>query len=328
MKKLFLLIVICISWAQLAHAQVILGKDATVVFATIDEGRQILTAPDDFVTRLSPFDRAARLKTDRDVSQEEYLEFVGRNVLTWNDDEKQKIVSALEGIKTELEALSPPFPKKIFIIKTTGQEEGGAGYTRANAIIIPEAELTASVAKIRQTISHELFHIISRANPELREKFYAAIGFVKCNEVEFPLELKSRKITNPDAPMNDHCIRLLVGGKEQWAIPILFSDAEKYNVTRGGEFFDYLQFQFLSVERDNDSSTVKPVYDGQKPAFVNPRQMSGFFEQVGQNTRYIIHPEEILADNFALLVLHQRNVPSPVILKRLENILKNERIAK
>ena len=103
----------------------------------------------------------------------------------------------------------------MLFIKTTGNEEGGAAYTRANAIVLPEAEMTAPVEKIRKTISHELFHVLSRANPDLREKLYAAIGFVKCDEVAFPLELKSRKLTNPDAPKNDHCILLQVGDKRQ-----------------------------------------------------------------------------------------------------------------
>ena len=327
MKKLFLAIVICTSWTQLSPARIKLGSDITVAFATMDEGKQILTAQDDFVRRMSPFDRAARMKTESDVSEKEYLEFVGKNVLAWNDAEKQKITSAFGGIQTELEALSLPFPKKVFLVKTTGNEEGGAAYTRANAIVFPKADLRAPTVKIQKTICHELFHIMSRANPDLREKLYAAIGFVKCNEVAFPLKLKSRKITNPDAPKNDHCIRLQVDGKQRWAIPILFSSAEKYDVKRGGEFFNYLQFKFLLVERSDNSPTVKPIYDGQQPKLVGMQQTSGFFAQVGKNTRYIIHPEEILADNFALLVLRKRNLPSPAKIKKMKEILKDKRIA-
>ena len=327
MKKTILLIVICTSWTQPSHAQIKLGSDTIVAFATIDQGKQILTARDDFVRRMSPFDRAGRMKTDRDVSEKEYLEFVGKNVLAWDDAEKQKITSAFQGIQVELEALFLPLPKKVFIIKTTGNEEGGAAYTRANAIVLPKGNLRAPEVRIQKTICHELFHIMSRANPELREKLYASIGFVKCNEVEFPSNLKSRKITNPDAPRNDHCIRLQIEGKERWAIPILFSSAEKYNVKRRGQFFNYLQFKFLLVERDKNSSTVKPIYDGQKPKIVGMQQVSGFFEQVGRNTRYIIHPEEILADNFALLVLKERNIPSREVIEKINQVLTTNKIA-
>ncbi len=327
MKKLFMVIVICASWTQLACAQIRLGNDTILAFATVDEGKQILTAKDDFIRCMSPFDRAARMKTDKDVSEEVYLEFVGKNVLAWTGAEQQKITTSFQGVRTALEALSLPFPKKVFFVKTTGNEEGGAAYTRANAIVFPKDDLRAPLAKIQKTICHELFHIMSRANPDLREKLYATIGFAKCNEVAFPPELKSRKITNPDAPRNDHCIRVKVGVKEHWAIPILFSSVEKYDVDRGGEFFNYLQFQLLLVDRPNGGPTDRPMGDGQKPKLVGMQQVSGFFEQVGKNTGYIIHPEEILADNFALLVLGQRNLPSPEVIEKIEAILKDRKTA-
>jgi len=322
-----LLIFVVATVSAPAYAQLKLGESTTVEFATVDEAKEILTRRDDFVRSMSPFDRAARMKTDRDVSEVEYLGFVGRNVLAWDEADRQKITSALQGIQSKLEALSLPFPKKVLIIKTTGNEEGGATYTRANAIVIPKGDLTAPTTNMQKTICHELFHIMSRANTDLREKLYAAIGFVKCEEVAFPSELKSRKITNPDAPGNDHCIRLEVEGKTHWAVPILFSRAEKYDVKREGEFFNYLQFRLLLVERDQHSSTVKTIYDGPRAKLVDLPQVHGFFEQVGRNTEYILHPEEILADNFALLVLQKRNLRSPEIVTKLEAILNEKKIA-
>ena len=107
-----------------------LNDSPIVVFATVEEAAGILTAPDDFVRRMSPFDRAARMKTDRDVSEEEYLKFVGASALAWNDAERQKIATAYQEIEAELKALSVPLPAKLFFIKTTGEEEGGAAYTR------------------------------------------------------------------------------------------------------------------------------------------------------------------------------------------------------
>ena len=49
--------------------------------------------------------------------------------------------------------------------------------------------------------------------------------------------------------------------------------------------------------------------------------MAGFYGQVGHNTDYIIHPEEILADNFALLLLEEKGVRSPEIIKKMKDIL-------
>ena len=267
------------------------------------------------------------MKTDKVISEKEYLAFVGKNVLKWDDPEKRKVTAAFQGIQEELKALSLPLPKKVFIVKTTGAEEGGAAYTRANAIVFPKGDLRAPIGQIQKTLCHELFHIVSRANPELRDGLYAVIGFAKCDEVAFPSALQNRKITNPDAPKNDHCILVEVMGTKRWAIPVLFSRSEKYDVERGGRFFNYLIFKMLLVERDKRSSAVKVQYEGQSPKLVHLQRVSGFFEQVGRNTGYIIHPEEILADNFALLVLRRRNLASPEIVKKMENVLKGRKAA-
>ena len=48
--------------------------------------------------------------------------------------------------------------------------------------------------------------------------------------------------------------------------------------------------------------------------------MSGFFDQVGTNSQYIIHPEEILADNFALLVTGDGKIRLPEVLSRMTDI--------
>jgi hypothetical protein len=163
-------------------------------------------------------------------------------------------------------------------------------------------------------MAHELFHILSRRNPALREKLYELIGFRKCGEVEFPSDLKSRKITNPDAPRNDHAIQLRVGGEDVRAVPILFSNAAKYDVNRGGEFFNYLQLSFLQVPKMSSAQRMLAA----------PEEVSGFFEQVGRNTKYIIHPEEILAENFALLIIDEHDLPSPEILQKMRLILEQK----
>ncbi len=307
-----------------SFAQMKLTEGTTIVFATVEEAKQVLTSRDPFVQGMSPFDRAARLKTDKPVSEKEYLEFVARSILPWQPAEKQKISAAFQSVHDALTALSLPLPEKVLVIKTTGKEEGGAPYTRANAIVLPQAQMRAPAARMAPTLCHELFHIMSRANPGLREKLYETIGFVKCAEVAFPPKLKPRKLTNPDAPNNDHCIRLQVAGQDHWAIPILFSNTETYDVRKGGEFFNYLEFKLLLVERADDSDAVTPLYDGEQPKLIDVPQASGFHEQIGKNTRYIIHPEEILADNFAFLVLGKPNLPSPEIVERLEKILKAE----
>ncbi len=321
MKSPILAAIVCICLLPCrAPADVPLGS-ATVHFATQSEGRQILAAKDDFIQRLSPFDRSARMKTDKAVAEAEFLQFVGRNVIDWTREEMETVQAAVEALQPLLRDLRLSWPPTVQLIKTTGAEEGNAAYTRATAIVLPKSELGKGQDHLKKLICHELFHILSRRNPELREKLYAIIGFAKCNEIKLPPELERRKITNPDAPRNDHFIRLQIEGHESLAVPILLSSAETYDVKRGGEFFEYLQFQFLVVEKSGGSQKMKAVSEGLSPKLVDMKRVSGFMEQVGKNTDYIIHPEEILAENFALLVLKGNNVASPEILQKMRAVL-------
>jgi hypothetical protein len=319
--RLLLLGIPCLLNAAAHAAEVKLDDRTTIVFATAEEGRRLLTAKDDFIKRMSPFDRAARLKTDRDVSEDEYLRFVGQQVQEWQAEPQQKFKSVIEGLHERLSALSLPFPKTVYFICTTGDEEGGAAYTRGNAVVLPPTMPMGDAAALERIICHELFHVLSRANPKLKESLYASIGFDECDEVEFPAELKHRKITNPDAPVNDHCIRVSLEQQPVWAIPVLFSKSDKYDVQRGGEFFQYLQFELLIVERVENLPEVKPIYEDGKARLASVRQISGFHEQIGRNTKYIVHPEEILADNFALLFARDGKVPSPEVLKKIREVL-------
>jgi hypothetical protein len=286
-------------------------RSIAISFASAAEGRRILSRRDDFVRRLSPFDRAARLKTDRDVSQRQYLEFVRRNVRGWDAAERQKTASAFRGVRKKLEATGLPLPKNVLMVKTTGKEEGGAAYTRANAIVFPGPMLKQPKAVIQKIVCHELFHVASRANPGLRERLYGAIGFQRCGEAEFPRALRPRKLTNPDAPRNDHFIRVKVDGRERRAVPVLFADSAKYDTARGGEFFNYLRFKLLLA------GGAKAI----RRQLVDLSEVTGFFEQVGKNTGYIIHPEEILADNFALMVMQKPKLPTPEVIERIRAAL-------
>jgi len=321
MKSRFLAALACICllpWP--ASADVPLGT-TTAHFATQSEGRQILTAKDEFIQRLGPFDRSARMKTDKAVSEEEFLQFVGRNVIDWTQAEMQKVQAAIEAIQPLLRELPLSLPRSVQFVRTTGAEEGTAAYTQGTAIVLPKEDLAKSPRELQKLICHELFHVLSRHNPELRERLYRTIGFTKCNEVELPPELQRRKITNPDAPRNDYYIRLQVDGRQCCVVPLLLSPVEKYDVERGGEFFAYIKLQFLVMEKEIGSNKLKIVFDGPSPKVVGMERVAGFFEQVGRNTNYIIHPEEILADNFAILVLGGDKVPSPEIPRMMKEIL-------
>jgi hypothetical protein len=317
-------------------ADIQLGQRTRLVFATAAEARAELGKRDAFVERMSPFDRSSRLKTDKPVDEATYLAFAAAQAREWSPDEQSRVSAALEGLKGGLESLDLQFPEEIQLIKTTGLEEGAAAYTRSTAIILPANILASAQPQLESLLCHELFHVLSRHDAQLRDRLYRSIGFQPCAELRLPEGLRQRRITNPDGPIDDHCIKIKpaqseVEGTEQWAIPILTSTSDTYDPAKGGEFFDYLTFKLILVDRTasdraqpgGNGTTLPLLVDG-RPVLLSPDEAGGFMEQIGRNTRYIIHPDEVLADNFVIVVQGKTGVASPEILARIRAALPGD----
>jgi hypothetical protein len=131
-----------------------------------------------------------------------------------------------------------------------------------------------------------------------------------------PPPLAARKMTNPDAPVNEDCIRLTVDGADVWGMPVLLAREERFDPAAGQPFFGYLTLSMLLVDR-TDVAAARPLLRDGAPVLLPFNRVGGFFEQIGNNTNYTIHAEEILASNFELLVIGEQNVPSPIILERM-----------
>jgi len=307
--------------AMLLGAAPFAGSAHEIEFASVEKARTVLGARDDFVARLSSFDRAARVKSADDVSEDEYLAFARAAAREWSNDERARLESAFAAIEPKLSELVPALDAPILLIKTSGEEEGGAGYTRANAVMLPQA--LADENELERLLAHEIFHVVSRNNPELKHALYEAIGFKECGELALPPALAVRKMTNPDAPANEHCIEVQVDGASAWAMPILLSREERYDPAANVPFFGYLTLSMLLVEpAANTGAPARPVERDGAPVILPFNRVGGVFEQIGHNTEYVIHAEEILASNFELLVHGTAGARSPEVLERIRAELK------
>jgi hypothetical protein len=307
-----------LSLSLLLLAGRLLGQE--LVFDTPSAARELLGKRDSFIERLSPFDRAARMKTNGPVDEATFLRFVADSVVEWKPAEQDRIRSAFDQIRDGLQKTGVPLPPVIHFIQTTGREEGNAPYTRGNAIILPSGTVRRPAAQLTGMLAHEVFHLLSRSNPVLRDRLYAAIGFEPCGEVRHPATLADRRITNPDAPINAHAIEVSLDGERVHGVPILFSTSPTYDAERGGEFFAYLKFELLLVERTPDGGH-RVLTDASGPRMVPIEKVTGFHEKIGRNTGYILHPEEVLADNFALIVQGITTAKSPEILDRIRGAM-------
>jgi hypothetical protein len=288
-----------------------------IKFASVDTAKKLLLQEDEFTKSWSQFDIDSRMQK-QNSKKEELLDFISKQAKEWSLDEKKKVLSIFESIDKQIlkQKFRIAFPDEIYFVKTTANEEGGAGgYTRANYVVLKEDILSRPKGELTQTIVHELFHILTRANPDFRREMYRIIGFKLMNQIDYPDDLKSYRITNPDAPQTDSYIQLKVNGKTVECMMILYSNKD-YD---GGDFFKYLNVGFLSLTGNMDKSIV--LVDN-KPVIYNFEQVTGFFEQVGKNTQYIIHPEEILADNFAFAILNKTGLPDQDIVDKIKMKLK------
>jgi hypothetical protein len=304
-----------------------LGPTSVLVWATVEEGVGLLGREDEFTRRMSALDRQARLRSAAPVSDPQYREFAARAVLPWTEEERRLVTETLDGLAARLDAFHLVLPPRVLLVKTTGDEEGGAAYTRGNAVVLPRRVLASPPRKLRRLLCHELFHVLSRHRPDLRERLYAAIGFVPCGDVILPGPLEARRLTNPDAPFFDHAIRVRYDGVERWVVPVLFFREDAPAAAAAGRpFLAALEFRLLAVNIAGAPPLGTPALDDAgDPILRTPDEVEGFFEQIGRNTGYLIHPEEIVADNVTLLVTAAEaaeDAPrSPAILERLAAVL-------
>ena len=320
------LLVALISSAAIAADRLPLHGDSAVEFASIEAGQAALKMPDRFTRSLSRFDLEFRLSTNGDVSKDNLLQFAAEQVVAWNDADRAKLAEIVASVRERFQEVGFstqgfPLPKTVLLIQTTGKEEMNFAYCRQNAIIFPKKYVAYRPRQLEQIFVHEVFHVLSNHNEKLRRSLYEIIGYEPCPEITLPPDLADRKITNPDGPSLRYYINVQSGDQQYQTVPLIFAK-NRYDPAGQGGFFDYLQFRLLAVERGDDQWQV--VLRDNEPVLVDPKQTPSFHEQIGKNTKYIIHPDEILADNFMHLVMQKKGLPTPRIPEEIRKILQTE----
>jgi hypothetical protein len=301
--------------APLLAASAAATASGRFAFATPQEAAAILTARDAFILAMTPVDRAVRMRATVSPSEAEFIEFLSRQARPWEPAEIARLTPLVSEVEQKLARLVVTLPRQMKMVRTTDQVEGGAPHTRGEGIVLPDRALGLPIEAVRHVLFHELFHLIARSNSSLRDTLYRLIGFAPCESLELPAALAQRLVTNPDAPRSTHYIRVSIAGKKRDVVPLLVSKPDR---KPDQKLFDAFDLRFLEVQR----RATDCVLAGQAPPTLHPLALvTGFSEQVGRNTDYVIHPEEILADNFALLMTDSSNIRDPAIPESLERAL-------
>jgi hypothetical protein len=325
-----------------------------VVAVSIEAGRELLTTVDDYVSQQSRFDRQARVNLRREVIEVTlpiYLNYVASQVMSWSEPEIEALKTIFSAMAQLFASLSMRLPAKIHLVKTSGQEEGYAAYTRRKDTIVLPANMVASVetatsygdplhpsndvSYLQNVMIHECFHIFSKNHPEERFKLYDSIHYRSTGAaVELPdvpwgpsgshATMRDLKITNPDEPGLDVYIEMLVpslpgqtdGAPVKRALAPLLLAKSPYE---GGVFFEYLEWWFMAIA-EGPGGRWAPILglDGRPILYESAPLMAEYLSLVTANfTQEIFQPDEILAQNFVLMA----NQPSLDILVLMKQTL-------
>ena len=322
LKSLMIALLVSVTSA-IGFADEPLLRDTSFTFATIDEARSLVGTSDTYTRALSRFDRQVRLQTDAEATEEALLEFLKGEVLVWDEDSRKIVAESIERVRPKLKPFHVPLPRATLLIQMSGKDEGTAAYTRGTAILLPKPRIQSlKPDAIDRLLLHELFHVVSRNSPELRRDLYRIIGFEVCEPILLPLSLADIKLTNPDAPLLDCTIQLTEKDDTFHAVPILYSSSATYDTEKKPPLFKYLTFRLMKVEKHE--GRWRPLLEDAEPVLITPADCKSFTDQIGQNTKYTIHPDEILADNFVHLVLQTEKLASPQIVVKMGERLKRD----
>ena len=284
--------------------------DSKIRFAALDEGQDQIATSDIYTQHLSDYELLAKIRTRGKATEQEYLSNCQLFVRSWTPDEVAYLNEIIATVERRIRELQLCFalPDVIVLIKTTGWEEGGAnGYTRKNAIYLNAHSLS------RNLFLHELFHIISRFNPEKATAAYALLGFTPIEEIDNDDPMR---ISNPDAPFLRHVVNV-TWQSHPIQVALVIRGSRPYT---GGSFFGYVEKKLLVVEKAGDGYCVQRVNGD--PFMLNYHDVDNLYDRIGKNTGYNIHQEEISAVHFEQLILDIRNLPNQNLVDGLGEVLR------
>lgn len=259
-----------------------------VVFADRGVTAELLIAHDAFYAQLSPLDRQILAISNAPIDPSALDAKLKASALDWTPSEIQELRTSLAQADQAATAahVTLRLPGTIYLAKESAAIYSGSPYTRCSAVFLPAPQPAA-------VLIHELYHVMSRYNPQIRPKLYALVGYQRCRVSLSSLgtDLKNIVITNPDTDaFGETCITLpdAVGRPVRY-VPLLIGNGP-YDGTPGG--WTTILDPILVALRAN-----RPVVTNGKTEY---REMilPDYMRAVGSNgSSEPFHPEELIALN-------------------------------
>ena len=286
-------------------------------FADREEAAELLLAQRGYYENLSQNDLNYRLHK-LDATLPELEAFVQTQTLDFSDAEKAALGEHMQALLAECKARGyhlPPLEDVVFC-KTTMHEESDAGaYTHGTIIFLGEALMAYALIDdpnyqlyFRYILAHELFHCLTRNNPDFRADMYGILGFTVAEEdFVFPQEIKDRIISNPDVSHHNSYAAFEIDGELKNCVVVFIAAPFEQP---GDSFFNTMQTGLVPID------TLDVMYLSEEAA--------NFWDVFGRNTDYVIDPEETLADNFGYLLAYGTDLayPTPELIDAIDGYLK------
>ncbi len=264
-------------------------------YASASEGTELLLSNDNYYAGFSQNDLDFRMQK-KGATLDELKAFAAKQVLDFTDEEKALIDGCLAEMTNSLTdhgyAL-PPLDEITFVKTTMAEESGASGYTHGTTIFAESNMLDAFIsagegieteAYLTEFLWHEIFHCLTRSNPDFRASMYELINFT-VHDVDYtlPPSVMEYHISNPDVEHHDSSAIFSIDGKDVEC----FCDfvTTRHFEKKGDTFFDC------------NTTALVPV-DG-TDTYYTPEQAANFDDVFGTNTSYVVDPEECMADNFS-----------------------------
>ena len=274
-------------------------------YASRSEGQALLMSNEDYYAGFSQNELEFKMQK-KGGSMEEYKAFAVEQVVDFTQEE----IDAADALFGEMEETLtangytlPPIDEIILVKTTMAEECDVTAYTHGTQIYLAGKLLKFnlsdpndkdSILNTKYILWHEIFHCLTRCNPDFREEMYKLIHFT-VQEEDYPLppSVFEYHISNPDVEHHNSYATFIIDGQNVDC----FTDfvTTKHFEREGDDFFDCATTALVPV----DGSDI----------YYTPEQAENFDEVFGTNTDYVVDPEECMADNFGYALAYGMDGP-------------------
>lgn len=286
-----------------------------------EEATKLYLSNTDYFANSTPYDLQFKMQR-KDATIEMLKEFGAKQMRDFSEKEKASLNAAMDEIEALLKEKKIHLPEvdEIQFIRSTQSEEPGTAYTHGTQIymdgLIP-IFLEAGESNHQKGIAiilHEIFHCLTRQNPEFRKEMYSIIGFqIADQEFVMPEAIRKISISNPDVEQHDAYAEFTIDGKKKKCYLVLISNKP---FEKAGDSLEYsMDIALVPVDGEENGKEYYLMEDAED-----------FWDVFGKNTDYAIDPEECMADNFSFALTYGldggKEFRSPEILQGILGLIQ------